>query len=91
MTRPRYAFRPNLQNAEHRRAWQLLQAVPEGQRNSFLVQAALEKERRETLEGTLRRVLREELQAISSQPVRQSEESIPPGMMNFLASLTEEG
>ena len=64
MTRPRYAFRPNLQNAEHRRAWQLLQAVPEGQRNSFLVQAVLEKERRETLEGTLRRVLREELQAI---------------------------
>ena len=66
MTRPRYAFRPNLQNAEHRRAWQLLQAVPEGQRNSFLVQAVLEKERRETLEGTLRRVLREELQAIPS-------------------------
>ena len=58
MTRPRYAFRPNLQNAEHRRAWQLLQAVPEGQRNSFLVQTILEHERRETLEETLRRVLR---------------------------------
>ncbi|MBS6861882.1 MAG: plasmid segregation centromere-binding protein ParR [Clostridiales bacterium] len=91
MTRPRYAFRPNLQNAEHRRAWQLLQAVPEGQRNSFLVQTILEHERRETLEETLRRVLREEGKCASIQPAKEDEPDVPPGMMGFLASLTGDG
>ena len=91
MTRPRYAFRPNLQNAEHRRAWQLLQAVPEGQRNSFLVQTILEHERRETLEETLRRVLREEGKCASVQPAKEDEPDVPPGMMGFLASLTGDG
>ena len=37
MTRPRYSFRPNLQNADHRQAWALLQAVPEGGKSAFLV------------------------------------------------------
>ena len=35
-------FRPNLQNEEHRRAWEILQTVPEGQKNAFLVQVILE-------------------------------------------------
>ena len=90
MTRPRFAFRPNLQNEEHRRAWQLLQAVPEGQRNRFLVQAILESERREILEDTLRRVIREEWSSLPSQPVTR-EPAVPQEMMDFLASLTDEG
>ena len=73
MNRPLFGFRPNLQNERHRRAWEILQAVPDGQKNAFLVQAILESEEKETFETTLRRVLREELQAVPSQPVKQPE------------------
>ena len=52
-------FRPNRQNEEHRRAWEILQAVPEGQKNAFLVQVILATEQQRELEATLRRVLRE--------------------------------
>ena len=57
-------FRPNLQNEDHRRAWALLQAVPEGQKSAFLVKAILDSTRQDALESTLRRILREELQAV---------------------------
>lgn len=50
MSRPLFMFRPNLQNEEHRRAWEILQAVPEGQKNAFLVQVILENAQREELE-----------------------------------------
>ena len=76
-------FRPNLQNEDHRRAWALLQAVPEGQKSAFLVKAILDSARQDALESTLRRVLREELQAVPSQPLQQPEEAIPPEMLGF--------
>lgn len=90
MNRPLFGFRPNLQNECHRKAWEILQAVPEGQKNAFLVQAILESEGKETLETTLRRVLREELKTVPSQPVEQPEETIPQEMMGFLGSLLGE-
>ena len=71
-------FRPNLQNEDHRRAWALLQAVPDGQKSAFLVKAILDSARQDALESTLRRILREELQAVPSQPVQQPEKTIPP-------------
>ena len=83
-------FRPNLQNEEHRRAWALLQAVPDGQKSAFLVKAILDSARQDALESALRRVLREELKAVPSQPVPQQEEAIPQEMMGFLGSLLEE-
>ena len=83
-------FRPNLQNEDHRRAWALLQAVPEGQKSAFLVRAILETERQEKLENTLRRTLREELQAVPSQPVQQPEEAIPQEMIGFLNTLMDD-
>ena len=84
-------FRPNLQNEDHRQAWALLQAVPEGQKSAFLVRAILETERQEKLKNTLRRILREELQAVPSQPVQQPEEAIPPEMIGFLNTLMDDG
>ena len=90
MNRPLFGFRPNLQNERHRRAWEILQAVPDGQKNAFLVQAILESEEKETFETTLRRVLREELKAVPSQPIPQQEEAIPKEMMGFLGSLLRE-
>ncbi len=83
-------FRPNLQNEDHRQAWALLQAVPEGQKSAFLVRAILETERQEKLENTLRRILREELQAVPSQPVQQPEEAIPQEMIGFLNTLMDD-
>lgn len=83
-------FRPNLQNEDHRKAWEILQAVPEGQKSAFLVRAILATEQQKELEATLRRVLREELQSVRSQPVEQPAASIPQEMMGFLGSLLEE-
>ena len=45
---------------------------------------------REELETILRRVLREELKAVPSQPIPQQEEAIPKEMMGFLGSLLRE-
>lgn len=87
MMRPRFSFRPNLQNEEHRRAWEALQAVPEGQRSAYLVQAILRSVRQEALEDSLRRVLREERQAVPSQPAGEPEGSVPQEMLGFLSSL----
>ena len=83
-------FRPNLQNKDHQKAWEILQAVPEGQKSAFVVQAILETARKEELETTLRRVLREELQAAPCKPAPQQEEAIPQEMMGFLNPLLEE-
>lgn len=90
MNRPRFSFRPNLQNEEHRRAWAILQAVPKGQRNAYLVQAILQSTRQNSLEDTLRRVLREELRTVPPQQVKGREETIPQEMMGFLSSLLED-
>ena len=90
MTRLRFSFRPNLQNEEHRKAWEILQSVPEGQKNAFLVRAILATEQQRELEATLRRVLREELKAVPSQPVEQPEEAIPQEMLGFLGTLLGE-
>lgn len=83
-------FRPNLQNEDHRQAWALLQAVPEGQKSAFLVTAILDSTRQDALESTLRRILREELQAAPSQPVQQPEETIPQEMLGFLNTLMDD-
>ena len=90
MSRPLFMFRPNLQNEDHCRAWEILQAVPEGQKNAFLVRAILESTQQDVLEATLRRILREELKAVPSQPIPQQEEAIPKEMMGFLGSLLRE-
>ena len=90
MSRPRFSFRPNLQNEEHRKAWDILKSVPEGQRNTFIARAILENVRQDTLENTLRRVLREELKAVPSRLAVQQEETIPEQMMGFLGSLMGE-
>ena len=89
MTRPEFTFRPNLKRASHREAWEILKAVPMREKSDFVVQAILENKRRESLENTLRRVIREELKGVSIQPVKQDEPSIPQGMMDFPASLAD--
>ena len=88
MTRPRFSFRPNLRDEEHSKAWEILQGVPEGQRNAFLVRVILENEQKE-LEKILRRVLREELKAVPVQAAAEQEEAVPKEMLAFLDTLIE--
>ena len=90
MKRPQYDFRPNLSDPQYRRAWALLQQVPSAKRKEFLVQAILATEQTERLEKSIRKVVREELQAtsittsVSSQP---PENAIPDSALDFLNSL----
>ena len=90
MKRPQYVFRPNLNEPQHRRAWALLQQVPPGKRKEFLVQSILAAEQTDRLEKSIRKVVREELQAtsittsVSSQP---PENAIPDSALDFLNSL----
>ena len=89
MNRPIFMFRPNLRNSEHRKAWGILQNVPEGQKNAFLVQAVLGTVQKEELEHLLRRVIREEIQAVPVSAASR-EDKIPQEMIGFLDSLLED-
>ena len=90
MKRPQYVFRPNLSDPQHRRAWVLLQQIPPAKRKEFLVQAILATEQADRLEESIRKVVREELQAtsittsVSSQPPANA---IPDFALDFLNSL----
>ena len=90
MKRPQYVFRPNLSDPQHRRAWALLQRVPPAKRKELLVQAILATEQTDRLEKSIRKVVREELQAVNitapilSQP---QEDIIPDSALDFLSTL----
>ena len=90
MKRPQYVFRPNLNDPQHRRAWALLQQMPPAKRKEFLVQAILATEQTDRLEKSIRKVVREELQAVNitapilSQP---QEDIIPDSALDFLSTL----
>lgn len=103
MSRARFTFRPGSQLDSHRRAWAYLMAVPDGQRNDFLVRAILRMQEDTVLEEALRRILREELQAIPLQtgpppenvgqnavPEPGTDPPIPQEMMTFLDGLLRE-
>ena len=90
MKHPQYVFRPNLSDPQHRRAWELLQQMPSARRKEFLVQSILAAEQTDRLEKSIRKVVREELQAtsittsVSSQPPANT---IPDSALDFLNSL----
>ena len=90
MKRPQYVFRPNLNEPQHRRAWALLQQMPSARRKEFLVQSILAAERADRLEKSIRKVVREELQAVNitnAVPSPLSENAIPDSALDFLNSL----
>ena len=90
MKRTQYDVRPNLNEPQHRRAWALLQQVPPAKRKEFLVQSILAAEQTDRLEKSIRKVVREELQAVNitapilSQP---QEDIIPDSALDFLSTL----
>ena len=90
MKRPQYVFRPNLNDPQHRRAWELLQQTPSARRKEFLVQSILAAEQTDRLEKSIRKVVREELQAVNITNAVSSpppENTIPDSALDFLHSL----
>ena len=90
MKRPQYVFRPNLNEPQHRRAWELLQQMPSARRKEFLVQAILAAEQTDRLEKSIRKVVREELQTASiatAVPSLSPDDAIPDAALGFLNSL----
>ena len=90
MKRPQYVFRPNLNDPQHRRAWELLQQMPSARRKEFLVQAILAAEQTDRLEKSIRKVVREELQTASiatAVPSLPPDDAIPDSALNFLSTL----
>ena len=90
MKRPQYVFRPNLNDPQHRRAWALLQQIPPAKRKEFLVQSILAAEQTDRLEKSIRKVVREELQAVNlaaAIPSQSPKDVIPDSALNFLNSL----
>ena len=90
MKRPQYVFRPSLSDPQHRRAWELLQQMPSARRKEFLVQAILTTEQTDRLEKSIRKVVREELQAVSitsAAPSPPPANAIPDTALDFLNSL----
>ena len=90
MKRPQYVFRPNLSDPQHRRVWALLQQVPPAKRKEFLVQSILAAEQTDRLEKSIRKVVREELQAVnitSAVPSPLPKNAIPDSALDFLSTL----
>lgn len=91
MSRPVFSFRPNLQNAEHQRAWEILCGVPEGKKNQYLVEAVLKMEDGKWLEKVIRETVREELKCgDTTHSVPQKSEEIPDQMLDFLYQMENE-
>ena len=90
MKRPQYVFRPNLNEPQHRRAWELLQQMPSARRKEFLVQAILAAEQTDRLEESIRKVVLEELQVVNitgAVPSQLPKNAIPDSALDFLNSL----
>lgn len=92
VSRPVFSFRPTLDGPEHKRAWEILQRVPNGQKNAFLVQAILQSEDSGKMAGMIRQVIREELKHIhfvSENPLQAEADEIPVQMLDFLSAMED--
>lgn len=92
MSRPVFSFRPKLEDPVHKRAWEILQRVPEGQKNAFLAQAILQAEDAGYLERLIRQAIREELRDVQCSKTGKTEgrpEEIPAQMLDFLSSMED--
>lgn len=80
-----------MEEPAHKRAWEILQRVPEGQKNAFLVQGILQMEDSAYLEKRIRQIVREELKGLQAAQGETDEVSgdIPPQMLDFLSSMEE--
>ena len=81
-----------MEDMSHKRAWEILKSVPEGQKNAFLVEVILKSFDEDHLKNLIRDILREELKNIQipvSEKPEGSSEEIPAQMLDFLASMED--
>lgn len=95
MKRPVFSFRPNLKNPDHRKAWETLMAVSEGEKTAYLVHAILSYDQMAVLEEVVRRAVREEMQGRyiqtdTGKPEFTETGDVPEEMFEFLSMLQEE-
>lgn len=95
VSRPVFSFRPNLEHPDHKKAWEILQRVPEGQKNRFVVDAILKVQETAYLEEVIRRAVRDEVKGGSvTQSVGQGmqepqKQEIPSQMLDFLSQIED--
>ena len=90
MKRPQFVFRPNLRDPAQRRAWQLLQAQPAGERSAYLASCILKSDDRAAVQKELRKVLKEELgkiqvTAVPAEP--KPKKPVPKSTLDFFSAL----
>ena len=86
--RPVFSFRLNLDNPDHKKAWEILQSVPDGQKSSYLVQVILKDQENNQLEKSIRQELAGVSISGSGESVSKKEE-IPSQMLDFLSGLED--
>lgn len=95
VSRPVFSFRPNLEHPDHKKAWEILQGIPEGQKNRFLVDAILKGAEAAYLEKVIRKTVREELkggsvtQSVGQEMQEPPNEEIPSQMLDFLSQIED--
>ena len=93
MNRPQFVFRPNLRDPAQRRAWQLLQEQPPGERSAYLAVCILKADDRAAVQKELRKVLKEELGKIQvTAPVADPKQkmAVPKSTLDFFTALQED-
>lgn len=92
MKRPVFSFRPNRKDRNHRKAWSILEKVPEGEKSQFLVDAILFYDQADALEQLIRKSVREELKCgnVWQTVVTAEPEELPDQVLDFISMLQEE-
>ena len=92
MKRPQFVFRPNLRDPAQRRAWQLLQAQPAGERSAYLAACILKSDDQAAVQNELRKVLKEELGKIQVIAATQTKpkKAVPKSTLDFFSALQQD-
>lgn len=92
MKRPQFVFRPNLRDPAQRRAWQLLQEQPPGERSAYLAACILKSDDRAAVQNELRKVLKEELDKIQVIAATQTKpkKAVPSATLEFFSALQQD-
>ena len=83
---PRFSLRFNLSDPHQKKAWELLCAIPEGQRSAYVTELLYRSATQTDEDEHLRKIIREELAGLEFKPAKQQKE-IPSQSLNFLAGL----
>ena len=92
MNRPQFVFRPNLRDPAQRRAWQLLQAQPAGERSAYLAACITKASDLDAAQKELRTMLREELgkiQVTAAVAEPKAKKAVPKATLDFFSALQE--